>query len=171
MTRSIRTARRRRAASFFAVLVTTLFVATACASGGAGTTSVASQAIEAGPDRPESGAATTAADADALESEAPGEPFHPDGFAGITSVPTEVYDPFTSGEEAPDGFRQLLRRDLIAPVYDPQFVQRSGVGWPEDELVIGVDLEGEARAYPVGFLNRREIVVDLHRGVPTLVTW
>lgn len=99
------------------------------------------------------------------------EPFHPDGFEGVPQVPTDVYNPFTAGEEPPDGFRQLLRRDLIAPVYDPQFVERTGVGWPDDEAVIGVDLGGEARAYPVGFLNRREIVVDLHRGIPTLVTW
>ncbi len=86
-------------------------------------------------------------------------------------APDSVYDPVGGGEELPSGYRQLLNRDAIAPVYDPSFVASSGVDWPEESLVIGVDLEGEARAYPVGFLNRREIVNDNHRGIPTLVTW
>lgn len=85
--------------------------------------------------------------------------------------PNSVYDPVRGGEPLPEGFRQLLGRDDIAPVYDPAFVTAAGVDWPEDSLVIGVDLEGQARAYPVGFLNRREIVNDNHRGIPTLVTW
>ncbi len=85
--------------------------------------------------------------------------------------PDSVYDPVRAGEPVPDGFRQLLGRDDIAPVYDPTFVAADGVSWPDESLVIGVDLDGEARAYPVGFLNRREIVNDRHRGIPTLVTW
>lgn len=96
---------------------------------------------------------------------------HPDGWPGVTEIPDDVYDPFLAGEETPDGFRQLIGRDWIAPVYVPTFVSAGTVEWPGEELVIGVDLEGEARAYPVGFLTRREIVVDLHRGIPTLVTW
>lgn len=43
--------------------------------------------------------------------------------------------------------------------------------WNPEDLVIGVNLEGEARAYPIGFLTQREMVVDNHRGIPTLVTW
>ncbi|MGH2746420.1 MAG: hypothetical protein ACRDKB_00640 [Actinomycetota bacterium] len=35
--------------------------------------------------------------------------------------PATVYDPVTS-EALPDGFRQLLPRDGIAPVYEPRFV-------------------------------------------------
>jgi len=85
--------------------------------------------------------------------------------------PNTIFDPVRAGEELPQGFRQLLPRDGIAPVYDPQFTLADGVDWPQESLVIGVNLEGEARAYPVGFLNRREIVNDNHRGIPTLVTW
>lgn len=85
--------------------------------------------------------------------------------------PDSIYDPVRGGETLPDGYRPLLRRDAIFPVYDPVFTDANGVSWPEDSLVIGVDLEGEARAYPVAFLNRREIVNDNHRGIPTLVTW
>ena len=85
--------------------------------------------------------------------------------------PDALYDPTVAGETQPDGYRHTLPRDAINPVYDPVFVPAAEVGWPDDELVIGVDLDGEARAYPVGFLTWREIVNDTHRGIPTLVTW
>ncbi len=111
---------------------------------------------------------------DELLTEASGStPFHPDGWAGAPALENrkELYDPVDAGEPLPDGFRQVLPRDVINPVYNPLFVTAGTIDWPDDELVIGVDLEGEARAYPVGFLNRREIVVDMHRGIPTFVTW
>jgi hypothetical protein len=97
--------------------------------------------------------------------------FHPDGWDGAELPPLGLYDPVADGEPTPDGFRQLLNRDAIFPVYRPTFLRADQIDWPDDEAVIGVDLEGEARAYPVGFLNRREIVVDMHRGIPTFVTW
>ena len=85
--------------------------------------------------------------------------------------PDELYDPTVSGETQPDGYRHTLPRDAINPVYEPAFVAADEVGWPDHELVIGVDIDGEARAYPLGFLTWREIVNDIHRGIPTLVTW
>ncbi len=98
--------------------------------------------------------------------------FHPDGWPGASKdFADDLYDPVDAGEDLPDGFRQVLGRDWINPVYTPTFTEPDQVNWSDDELVIGVDLEGEARAYPVGFLNRREIVVDMHRGIPTFVTW
>jgi hypothetical protein len=93
------------------------------------------------------------------------------GVEAARPNPDSVYNPVFEGEELPEGFRQLLGRDDIFPVYDPTFVAPDQVDWPEDGLVVGVDLEGEARAYPVGFMTRREMVVDNHRGIPTLVTW
>lgn len=99
------------------------------------------------------------------------ELFHPDDWSGVQRVPQDVFDPIEAGEAAPFGFRQVFDRDGIPPVYAPNFVSADEVDWPSDELIVGVELGGEARAYPVGFLNRREIVVDVHRGVPTFVTW
>lgn len=97
---------------------------------------------------------------------------HPDAWPGAPSAfADDLFDPIEAGEEAPEGFRQVLKRDWINPVYNPTFVAADEIGWPDEELVIGVNLEGEARAYPVGFLNRREIVLDMHRGIPTFVTW
>ncbi len=99
------------------------------------------------------------------------QPFHPDGWAGIEDVPRDLFDPVAAGEPPPEGYRPVVARDVIAPVYAPSFVEADQIDWPDEELIIGVDLAGEARAYPVGFLNRREIVVDMHRGIPTFVTW
>ncbi len=39
------------------------------------------------------------------------------------------------------------------------------------DLVIGVAINGESKAYPVGTLNFREMVNDVVGGVPILVTW
>ncbi len=35
--------------------------------------------------------------------------------------PDQVYNPVTAGEPIPAGFRQLLARDQIAPIYNPDF--------------------------------------------------
>lgn len=43
--------------------------------------------------------------------------------------------------------------------------------WDDGTLVIGLAIDGEVKAYPVGFLNRREMVVDSIAGIPVLVTW
>lgn len=91
--------------------------------------------------------------------------------AGSDFDPDERFDPTEVGDPPPTGYREALPRDAINPVYDPRLVAGGGVDWPDDELVIGVDLEGEARAYPVGYLTWHEIVNDNHRGIPTLVTW
>ncbi len=71
----------------------------------------------------------------------------------------------------PDGFRQLLPRDAILPVYDPEFTSASLISWPGGTQVIGISSGDEAKAYPVSFLTRREMVVDAINGIPVLVTW
>ena len=100
--------------------------------------------------------------------------FHPDGWEGIPEDARpgdELYDPTEAGEDLPAGYRERVGRDKIRPIYVPNFVRPEEVSWPEEELVIGVYLEGEARAYPVEFLSHRDVVVDMHRGIPTFVTW
>jgi hypothetical protein len=41
----------------------------------------------------------------------------------------------------------------------------------DDELVIGVSVEGEAKAYPITVLRFREMVNDELGKLPILVTW
>lgn len=85
--------------------------------------------------------------------------------------PASVPDPTTDGSELPRGYRLAFPRDAIAPVYDPEFVQANDIDWTDDSLVIGLEIDGQSKAYPVSFLNRREMVIDRLAGIPILVTW
>jgi hypothetical protein len=66
---------------------------------------------------------------------------------------------------------QLLSRDAIQPIYEPEFVPAEQGDYVNDELVMGVTIGGEAKAYAVGMLNTREMVNDELGGKPILVTW
>ncbi len=89
----------------------------------------------------------------------------------VLADPQLTYDPVAAGEDLPAGYRQLLARDQIAPIYDPEFTGAGSVDWPADMLVIGVAGERDAKAYPVTPLNQREMVIDSLEGIPILVTW
>lgn len=91
--------------------------------------------------------------------------------AGVRVSPGDAYNPVAAGEKLPDGFRQLLPRDAIKPIYEPAFRPARSTPWPDDTDVIGVTLGGEAKAYPVSFLNGRELVIDEIDKVPILVSW
>ena len=82
-----------------------------------------------------------------------------------------VYDPYQAGEPMPTGYFPIYERDVIEPMYRPVFVGANEIDWPDDADVIGVEIDGRSRAYPVGFLSGREIVNDEVAGVPILVTW
>ncbi len=86
--------------------------------------------------------------------------------------PPGLFDPTdVPGVMLPEGYFRSWGRDLIRPVYEPNFVGPSGVQWPDEELVIGVNINSQQRAYPVGFLSTREIVIDQIDDIPLLVTW
>lgn len=68
-------------------------------------------------------------------------------------------------------FRQWARNDAIPPVYEPEFATPEEVSIGDDELVMGVTLGGEAKAYPVTSMQFREMVNDELAGIPILVTW
>lgn len=85
--------------------------------------------------------------------------------------PDSVYDPVRAGEAVPSSFRQLLSRDQIAPIYDPNFTTADDVDWNPDILIVGVEGAATAKAYPVSHLNRHEMVIDYIDGDPILVTW
>lgn len=68
-------------------------------------------------------------------------------------------------------YRQLRRPDAIPPIYGPEFLSADETDLPSDELIIGLNINGDARAYPAGLLYHREMVNDTVGGVPVLVTW
>ena len=69
------------------------------------------------------------------------------------------------------GWSQLLARDAILPIYEPEFAPADEAPYSDEELVIGVAINGEAKAYAIGPLNSREMVNDTLGGRPILVTW
>jgi len=68
-------------------------------------------------------------------------------------------------------FPFLLPFDGIRPVYEPKFAPADEAPLFDEELVIGVAWDGEAKAYPITVLRFREMVNDELAGIPTLVTW
>ena len=64
-----------------------------------------------------------------------------------------------------------MNRDAIKPVYEPTFVSAEEAGFSDEELVLGVEINGDSRAYLVGPLNSWEMVVNEVGGVPILVSW
>ncbi len=84
------------------------------------------------------------------------------------SARSPLQDVITSG--SPD-YQQLLPFDGIPPVYEPQFIPADQAPLQEDELVIGIAIDGMAKAYPITVLRFREMVNDELAGLPILVTW
>ncbi len=67
----------------------------------------------------------------------------------------------------------LLPPDAIPAIDNPQFVQgdEADALYHVDELVMGVEIDGDTRAYSIPFLSGHEIVNDEVGGVPIAVTW
>ena len=67
----------------------------------------------------------------------------------------------------------VLFRDAIQAIDDPKFItQEEADGWIEaQEPVISLDINGNARAYPLQILTWHEIVNDVVGGVPVAVTF
>ena len=65
----------------------------------------------------------------------------------------------------------LLHFDSILPIYEPEFVGAEDAPLREEELVIALSIDGEAKAYPITVLRFREMVNDELAGTPILVSW
>ncbi len=67
----------------------------------------------------------------------------------------------------------LTARDSIKPIDDPKFVTAAEAE-PQmlpTEVVIGLNVGGETKAYPVNVLSQHEIVNDVVGGTPVAVTF
>ncbi len=67
----------------------------------------------------------------------------------------------------------LLPPDGIPSIDNPRFVsgEEADVIYHPDELVLGVEIGGDTRAYSIPFLSGHEIVNDVVAGEPVAVTW
>ena len=78
-------------------------------------------------------------------------------------APAVEFDEIRSGGPPPDG---------IPPIDDPRFVSVSDAGFLADnEPVLALEIDGDARAYPVQILTWHEIVNDTVGGVPVAVSY
>ena len=67
----------------------------------------------------------------------------------------------------------LRPKDAIRAILEPKFATpiAAETQMRISELVIGVSINGDARAYPIDVLSNHEIVNDVVGGEPIAVTW
>lgn len=63
-------------------------------------------------------------------------------------------------EQAPPGVEQILPRGRIPAIVEPQFVAAGEAEVPDDAWVLGVAVDGRAKAYSLNLLNQHEVVND-----------
>lgn len=68
---------------------------------------------------------------------------------------------------------KILPKDAIRAIFDPNFLTHDEAEsqYRDTDLVIGVSINGEHRAYNVAYLSGHEIVNDVVGGKPIAVTW
>lgn len=102
---------------------------------------------------------------------------------GQPSVPTATTDDSGEYRVTDDGTRYTVHpsqlrqgcpggTDCIPSIDDPTFQSADEAAWlASGDLVIGVEIDGETRAYPLRILNVHEIVNDRVAGEPVAVTY
>jgi len=81
----------------------------------------------------------------------------------LTSVVTTVSvlsGALAGAEKLPDGVEQIIPRGRIAAIVEPKFVEASEAEIAAAAWVLGVAIDGEARAYSLNLLNHHEVVND-----------
>ena len=63
-------------------------------------------------------------------------------------------------DDLPEGVEQILERGKIAAIFNPEFVTAEEAEIADDAWILGVEIEGQARAYSLNLLNRHEVVND-----------
>jgi hypothetical protein len=90
---------------------------------------------------------------------------------GVSGSVTRVSE--ETGEVTTYQIVTLLPADAIQSIDNPRFysIAEADKEYSPEELVIGVDFDGDARAYSIEVLSSREIVNDVVNGRPIAVTW
>ena len=85
------------------------------------------------------------------------------GLAAAGAAPTD--------DGLPPDFQQIIPRGRIASVDAPRFVPAAEAKLPPEAWVLGVVVDGQARAYSLNLLNRHEIVNDAIGGKAFAAVW
>jgi hypothetical protein len=93
--------------------------------------------------------------------------------AGLMMIVTGfIAAPAGSADLRPSDVVTVLPKDAIPAIMSPSFDEAGKASWlRHDNVVVGMSIAGESRAYPVSILSRHEIVNDKLGGVPIAVTW
>jgi hypothetical protein len=80
--------------------------------------------------------------------------------------------PARAADLRPEDIVTVLPKDAIPAILSPSFDEGGKAPWLNGkDLVVGVEIAGDSRAYPVATLSRHEIVNDKVGGIPIAVTW
>lgn len=80
------------------------------------------------------------------------------------------YVPYSS-EELADNIELVVGKEKIPAIDDPQFVQPGEIELEPNEIVIGLERNGVAKAYPRRILAHHEIVNDVIGEEPVAITY
>lgn len=93
------------------------------------------------------------------------------GFAAFLGVFLQAAS-VPAADLRPDEIVTVLPKDAIPAILSPSFEEAGKASWLGGKnLVVGVEIGGDNRAYPVPTLSRHEIVNDRVGGLPIAVTW
>ena len=71
----------------------------------------------------------------------------------------------------PADFEQLLPRGTLASIDDPSFVTADEAEIADESWVLGVVIDGQAKAYSLAILNSHEVVNDVISDQPVAAVW
>ena len=96
---------------------------------------------------------------------------NPDASAKTVSIARPGPDPLLS--RVMNSGPMARPRDFFRIITKPEYLaaDEAGGSMSDDEVVIGLEIDGECRAYPINYLNDHELVREQLGGLPLLVTW
>ena len=92
-------------------------------------------------------------------------------FVALSSLIWAPHD-LPAHDLRPEDIVTIFPKDAIPAILSPSFEEGSEVSWLKGkEAVIGIEINGDSRAYPVSILRRVEIINDRVGGIPIAVSW
>lgn len=93
-------------------------------------------------------------------------------FLLILTVGANLVSEVCAADLRPAEIVTVLPKDAIPAIMSPSFDDGSKASWLRGtDPVVGIEIAGESRAYPVAILSRHEIVNDKIGVIPFAVTW
>ena len=92
-------------------------------------------------------------------------------LVGLVAAGTLASGTAAASDELPPGVEQLLPRGRIAAVVDPVFVAAAVADLPDKAWILGVVVDGQAKAYSLNLLNHHEVVNDRIGEVAYAAVW